>query len=450
MQLSTNGSLPPEPQTNQKTTKWSSYWQLGLSLLGIMVLWGFAITLVLMVLSTAISMPTTAMVGDSMPLLLLGAGMGFGGILLLPSAWYALLDILNRPEPVKKTIPQPGLLVIFVPILVVLGNFVAKSPILAWVGLPPIHVLTIGISVLWLASLGTRGLPLDSKQRMWGIFGAGMVAAPFLSLLAEIVVIIAVSILGISYLALDPDFAQGLAQISESYLANPNQPPDELFNFLEPYLTQPIVLYAGMLVVAILVPLIEEFFKPIGVWLLAKRKPSPSEGFTAGIISGAGFALFENYTLSASSGEDWAIVVVARMGTSIIHILTTGLTGWALALAWKEGRYLKLGLTYLVSVTIHALWNGLAVVSIIPELMPGEATYPNNLNHLSLLSPIGFFILLAGGFVLLLLSNSNLKRAIMSSGNASTDITTSQTHTTEGYTPLDAKITEENHLNGDH
>jgi hypothetical protein len=181
-----------------------------------------------------------------------------------------------------------------------------------------------------------------------------MAAAPFLSLLAEIAVIISVSILGISYLALDPDFAQGLAQLSESYLVDPGQPPDEIFNFLEPHLAQPIVLYGGMLVVAVLVPLIEEFFKPIGVWLLAGRDPSPGEGFAAGALSGAGFALFENYTLSASSGEEWAIVVVARMGTSIIHILTTGLTGWALALAWKERRYLKLGLTYLVSVTIHA------------------------------------------------------------------------------------------------
>jgi hypothetical protein len=176
---------------------------------------------------------------------------------------------------------------------------------------------------------------------------------------------------------------------------------------------QPVVIYGGLVVVAILVPLIEEFFKPIGVWLLLGTQPTPAQGFAAGVLSGAGFALFENLTLSASSGEEWSLVVMARIGTSIIHILTTGLTGWALALAWTRGRYLRLGATYLVSVSIHALWNGLVILAIVPEFLPDLSSYPDALENIGAASPIGFLILLVGSLVLLIGSNRALKRAII-------------------------------------
>ena len=248
---------------------------------------------------------------------------------------------------------------------------------------------------------------------MWGIFGIGMVAGPFLSLLVEFVVILGVGLFAVSYLARDPVAAQELTQIAEDILANPNQPPDAVFGFFEPYLFQPVSIYILLSVAAVLVPLIEELFKPIGVWLLLGRKPTPAQGFAAGVLSGAGFALFENFTLSASSGEEWSLVVLARIGTSIIHIVVTGLTGWALTAAWRDGRYIRLGLTYMVSVSIHALWNGLVILAIIPEFLPEGASYPAVLRNIGTASPIGFMILLAGGFSLLLGCNAVLRRAII-------------------------------------
>jgi hypothetical protein len=245
-----------------------------------------------------------------------------------------------------------------------------------------------------------------------------MVAGPVLSLLVEFIMIMGVGILGFSYLARDPVVAQEIAQLTENFLADPNQPPDALFEFFEPYLAQPITIYIGISVAAVLVPLIEEFIKPIGVWLLLGRKPTPAQGFAAGVLSGAGFALFENFTLSASSGDEWALVVLARMGTSVIHIVLTGLTGWALATAWREGRYIRLGLTFLVSVTIHALWNGLVVLTIIPELLPVDAAYPEVLKNIAIASPIGFTFLLLGTFGLLLGCNAALRRAIIPPADA--------------------------------
>jgi RsiW-degrading membrane proteinase PrsW (M82 family) len=459
MQLLTNKDKHPEFSGDQSSIHWLSFWQLVLSLLGMMTLWGFAIMLGFMVLSSAISTGGASSISDSLPLLLMAAGIAFGGILLIPSAGYAFLHILNKPNPIKFKLPRSSLVFILIPLFVSFGYLVTKSPTLTWIALPPIHVITIGLSILWLSSLGIRGLSVGSKQRIWGIFGAGMVAAPILSLLMEFVVIIGVCILGISYFARDPVFAHGLTQLSENYLANPDQQMDALVKFLEPYLMQPITIYGVLIVVAILVPLIEEFFKPIGVWLLIRRKPTPSQGFAAGVLSGAGFALFENFALSASSGEEWSLVVVARMGTSIIHILTTGLTGWALALAWQEGRYFRLGLTYLVSVSIHALWNGLVILSVIPELLPVDALYPDVLRNIGTSSPIVFLILLVGSFVLLLRFNSTLRHAIMSPVDTATPgehHPTSKIISTDSHPimntneSLDNTIPEENLTNGNH
>jgi hypothetical protein len=109
---------------------------------------------------------------------------------------------------------------------------------------------------------------------------------------------------------------------------------------------------------------------------------------------------------------------LTRVGTSVIHIVVTGLTGWALTSAWLEGRYFRLGLTYLVSVSIHALWNGLVIFTLIPELLPDGAAYPEVLKNIGTASPIGFTILLVGAFGLLLGCNAALRRAIIPPANA--------------------------------
>jgi hypothetical protein len=128
----------------------------------------------------------------------------------------------------------------------------------------------------------------------------------------------------------------------------------------------------------VIVPLIEEAIKPVGVWLLGVRSLTPAEGFTAGVLSGAGYALFESLALS-SSAEAWAPMVFARMGAAVIHILNTGMVGWALVLAWREGRYLRLAATYLAAVLIHSLWNTLALAAALSELLKtlgGSADLP--------------------------------------------------------------------------
>jgi hypothetical protein len=123
---------------------------------------------------------------------------------------------------------------------------------------------------------------------------------------------------------------------------------------------QPWAMFGVLAFGAVVVPLIEEIFKPAGVWLLAGRPLSARAGFVIGALGGAGYAIFESLALS-SSGEQWAGLVSARIGTGLVHILTAALTGWAIARAWKTRRYWLLGVAYLAAVTIHSLWNGLTL-----------------------------------------------------------------------------------------
>jgi hypothetical protein len=363
-------------------------------------------------LSSILTAPTdTAGAAAALPLVLTGAGLAFGGVLLLPSAGLALSRILNRPIPFQFKVRRPGWVILILPLVLGLGYVLAKNPVIAVVTLPVLHILAVGISVLWLLSIALRGLSVGSAQRAWGIFGTGLVLAPFFSLVTELIIFLGVAVLGMSYLAQDPQIAPDLMKLSEEILNNPDLPPDQIFDFLQPILTQPITMYAGLIMGAVLVPLIEELFKPIGVWLLVGRKPTPAQGFSAGVLSGAGFALFENFTLAASSGEEWSFVILARLGTTMIHLLTTGLTGWALALAWQENRYIRLAVTFLVAVVIHGLWNGLVILSIIPVFLPANANYPQSLINIGSAAPLGLIVLVIGGFILLLGCNRNLRRA---------------------------------------
>jgi hypothetical protein len=382
---------------------WPSVWQLILSLFGILALWGISLAILLAVFGSALS-------GDlvsATALILNAAGTAFAGLLLIPSALYALLHLLDKPAPFQFRLSRPNWVILALPPILLLGYLAAKLPVTSLLFLPVLHVLAAAISVGWLLALGLKGISVGSPQRAWGIFGMGLVAAPFLSLVAELAALFS---FGVLYLAINPELLDIFLGLSQSM---PLQSPEALLEQLEPYLMQPSTLYIVLAFGALVVPLLEELFKPVGVWLLVGRNPTAAQGFAAGLLSGAGYALFENFSLGASAGEDWAMVLSARIGTSLIHILTTGLVGWALSLAWTEKRYLRLVFSYLVAVAIHAIWNATVIISAATELFGTAVSLPDLLYTLSAGAPVIFSVLILGCFMLLFGFNLALRRAII-------------------------------------
>ncbi len=135
----------------------------------------------------------------------------------------------------------------------------------------------------------------------------------------------------------------------------------------EPYLRQPLVIFVILTAVSVFTPLIEEAFKTLGVWLFVRRKITPSEGYVAGLLCGAGFALVEGLLSLANvtSSQDLAVLVIGRAGGSLLHIFTGGIIGWGLAQAWRSGKVLKYLLAFFGAMVIHALWNALAILSLL-------------------------------------------------------------------------------------
>lgn len=352
---------------------------------------------------------------------LLAGSVAVCTLLVLPSAYYAFRRITARPITQQPRLPalfRPTLLILLWPLVLLLGFWISQIEQIAWLLLTPLHILAVGLPILWLVYLAARHLPLGSPQRSWGVISTGLVLGPAIIMFLEILVLVFVGLAMIFFLASQPGLFNQLNDLVQS-LQQGTLTEQELLQQIIPWLLRPGVILVILLFASLIVPLIEEALKPIGVWMLAGFRLTPAAGFVAGALSGAGFAFFESLALAGYGGE-WTSAVVARLGAAIIHITNSAMMGWAIALAWQRKRYLVLGLTYLGVVAIHGLWNGLAIINLVEQAMRqlGQQA-PSTM--LSWFGPAAPFILIGVGiavFVLLVWMNNRLRRSLPPEGGA--------------------------------
>ena len=301
--------------------------------------------------------------------LMVAAGLATSGVLAIPVAGYGLARLLKRAVPLPNKLPGwwrwfvLGSVGLFA-LALLIASLVGSIESIVWLILPPLHILGMGLPVMWLVWAGTRGLIQGPVQRTWGVFGAGLLMGPFLILIAETVLILFLAVLAFFVLLVvvstNPEIMTTLDRLAIQMQNVPND-PQQVLEVLGPTILRPELLLGSLFFVAVCVPLIEELIKPVGVWLLAGKNLTPRDGLVLGMLSGSGYALFENFLLGAAP-DAWATLAVVRTGTSVMHIFTAGLTGWALALAWRERRYFRLVLAYFLASLIHGLWNANAVL----------------------------------------------------------------------------------------
>ena len=401
-----------------KPAHWPSIMQLGLSLLASLALWSMALSAALISVMQLSSAPALGM--EAAPLFIWAAGTAFMGLLLLPSVYYALRRLMAATvKPMFGPVSQRSLmtvslaLILIFPLVLWLGDRVIQNQVLGWLVLPILHVLAVGIPVAWLFLLGSRGLSVGSPQRFWGIFSSGLVLGPFIILTLEIATLLGLAILGVVYVSSQPELQEQLANLTLRLSHVPNQ--FVALRILAPFLQKPVVLLAILTYGAVIVPMIEELVKPVGVWLLLRRGLTPVQGFAGGLLSGAAYAIFESLVL-ANASTDWAILALARVGTALLHIVTTGLTGWALVQIWPSapGRarqnVARLAITYLVVVCLHGLWNGLTLVTAWAGFMRQlESSSSGMLMQAGQLAPIGLGILVLILFAILAVVNKRVR-----------------------------------------
>jgi hypothetical protein len=350
-----------------------------------------------------------------------GAASAFlTGAMLLPSAWYSLLRLIGRPVTGPSRLgwlsdhPLPLFLALILLFLTLFaGNLIANNPHIDWLLLPPLQLLAVGLPLYIFFSLGSWKLSAGPLQRSWGIFSAGLVLGPVIILVLEVLAGVGFVLLGILYVTLQPDLQRQMLQLAGQINAAGNS-PEAILKILEPYIFNPVVILALFVFISGIVPLIEELFKPIGAWFVAGSHLTSTQGFAAGLLSGTGYALFENLALS-NTGSDWTFTLIGRIGTGLLHITTAGLTGWALITAINERRYLRLGAIYLVSVVIHGFWNALALLSAasqldqaVPSSLSSRFGYLAQISQWATIAIVGMVVVI---FLILLGMNRGLRRS---------------------------------------
>ncbi|HAV77982.1 MAG TPA: hypothetical protein DCX53_11590 [Anaerolineae bacterium] len=177
---------------------------------------------------------------------------------------------------------------------------------------------------------------------------------------------------------------------------------NEAIDLIMPYLTKPGAIIIAFTLFSLIVPVMEEALKPLGVWLLAGKLKTQAHGFALGALCGAGFALVETLNISGQT-DQWAGVLFARIGTGAMHITTSALMGAGIVSAWHEKRYLRLFSTYLFAIFIHGLWNAVALINGFSTIL--ASGQPDRAHMLLTASTIGLVILTLGLFTILLRSN---------------------------------------------
>ncbi|MCB0153436.1 MAG: PrsW family intramembrane metalloprotease [Anaerolineae bacterium] len=304
-----------------------------------------------MLLNPAAAGLDTATVGVALAAL----SVGLGGAL----AWQAGRSLFRRPTA-RFWLPPLGLLLLLYGLVLAAGQGLISFELLPMLTFPPFHV--VGAVLPPLIVLAFVGRAFAAANFRWREVIVHLAGGAFLStslaLVLELMGGLVVVIVVIAGMALTPGGLAGL----DALLANLQNPawlenPDNLTELL----AFPPVWITGAVVFIVLAPLIEELVKGLGVMAMSYRRPTLPQVFLWGVAAGAGLGLMENLFNTITNLDAWALVMLMRLGATLMHCLTTGLLamGWQ---RWRAGRRVThfLG-AYGLSVLIHALWNGLIV-----------------------------------------------------------------------------------------
>lgn len=296
---------------------------------------------------------------------LVAVGVGLGA----PLAWAALRSWQRRPSPALHLPPAWWLGLSFIGLLLlgqlVMGtrlNLLLIPPLHVAVSLlPPLLVIAAVAPPLQRAGAGLTRRTLASQFSFGGLAGA------LLAILAESALAMGVFLLAGAGAALLPGGLDNIERLAAELQSGVwmGDPMALLGRLLSPG----FVLGLGLLV-AVAIPLLEEFIKSLGAPIsgLMQGRLTRGQAFAAGVIAGAGFSFLEALFYAAQQlPHTWAIGVVVRALTVVIHSAATGLfaLGWYEVAAGRPARFFPYAAG---GVAIHAVWNGLGGLLILAGL----------------------------------------------------------------------------------
>jgi len=398
LEAETSEVYPEDPQTPSSTSRWLNILALvaGLVAMALGPLAGVLFILLSLVGRQVADVVSVTTIGFSMA----ACGLGLGGAL----AWVSYRRVRGYPSrPFRPGIRWVWVCLAGTGLTLIVGQAILSFGLVAPVTFPLFHVLGITIPAILLLVSVAQGLsgvnPAPTQRQMigqvaWGAFGTTALAFTLEALAAAMGLVVVVVIFALS--------SEGLAQLNElqTLLADPALLQDS--QTLTRWLLKPAILLPVAAILVIIAPLIEEGVKSLGVPLLAwgtEKKPSPAQGWLWGMAVGAGFAITEGLFNSAASLPFWAGIALLRVGATAMHIVTAGLTGLGWARTLESRRPLPLLGSFLASVTLHGLWNGMTVLIVVSSLWmmarPGDAFRVTGAGLAILIGVTGLVLLVA-------------------------------------------------------
>ncbi|MDO9546531.1 MAG: PrsW family glutamic-type intramembrane protease [Pelolinea sp.] len=285
-------------------------------------------------------------------------------ILNLPTFISSIRKLKQKPSPhpLPPLFQKANYLIILWLLLISIGYFISQGNNATFF-LVPLTIAAVSIPVWWLIECARRGLPRSTKLREWGTLTIGLTITPIIIILIEMILVALMVLVVMIGLGFQHDLNNQILPI----LGNLNLYQGgiaELEQILFDLMQNPVIAIGIFLTIGMLVPLIEEIFKPMAVWFLLKHPLREYEGFSLGLISGGAFALLESAGMVIQmNAEDWLTAVALRAATGVLHIGLSGLVGYGLTRSWNQKRYGK-GIMYIFSAALlHGGWNSLALLS---------------------------------------------------------------------------------------
>jgi len=272
----------------------------------------------------------------------------------------------SKPLPVLGIFAKITLLALWL-LSLIAGFFASQNP--NWYpALALATTISVSLPILLLIMLARSGLPRSTRQREFGTITLGLTVSPLLIMVIESILIALVVVAVFILIGIRNQAPQQISQIIES-LVNAGGGIEQLDLVLFDLMQEPIIALAVFLSLGLLVPMIEEIFKPMAVWFLLNRPLQDHEGYALGLISGGAFALLESAGMVIQMNPpDWLAAVVLRAATGILHIGLSGLVGFGLVRSKTIHKPVRGFLFILLAGALHGAWNSFAIYSGLAAL----------------------------------------------------------------------------------
>jgi hypothetical protein len=288
------------------------------------------------------------------------------------------------------------------------GQVMASAGVLAFLQ-PFLNLLALGLPMWWLFELGRRKLAATDELTACGSLSLGTILVPLLAFVSELLAISLFVVLAFSYLQSQPDIILMLRQIVQGGgVGLDAQKVQQIVNLV---LRDPLTIVFLLLFISGVAPLLEELFKPLGILIFARQRPTPAQGFILGMLCGACFGFLESFMTLSGVGSDWYLVVLLRTAAGMLHMVATAIVGWGYAVAVNGRGPRRAVLAILVAFGLHAVWNLFAILSSLAPFMSanGIPTAPV-LQGLGVAAPFILILLSVGMLAFLIIMNRRFRK----------------------------------------